>query len=218
MYYLSVTNSSKQIEILLLIENTVRNKINMYLVNILVCFSNQGREVAKFGHTKSQGLVGTSLFKLTLSIPSPPSKEVRCRFTSYTMFSLGNNYHFFASSLKLRLGTRRTAQLFIHSKTSGRARQQIESNPASKLVMLITNFRDEHRGGAQLRLGGGNIYHQLTLVRTCPPDCFCFDCEFWSVFYLVYEKKEMAEEIPTEVSVIIPSTALTEFGRVWKSL
>ena len=76
--------------------------------------------------------------------------------------------------------------------------------------MLITNFRDEHRGGAQLRLGGGNIYHQLTLVRTCPPDCFCLDCEFWSVFYLVYEKKEMAKEIPTEVSVIIPSTALTE--------
>lgn len=30
------------------------------------------------------------------------------------------------------------------------------------------------------------------------------------MFYLVCEKKQMAEEIFTEVSVLIPSTALTE--------
>lgn len=66
--------------------------------------------------------------------------------------------------------------------------------------MLISNFRDEHRGLSSASEVG------ISSSDTCPH----FDCEFCYVFYLVYEKKQMAEEILTELSVLIPLTALTE--------
>ena len=54
------------------------------------------------------------------------------------------------------------SNLFIQSETSASTHKYSESNRASKYVMLLSNFRDKHRGPSPVSEVG--FCHQMVLV------------------------------------------------------
>ena len=62
----------------------------------------------------------------------------------------------------LRGSTQRVSESFIQSETSASTHEFSESNRASKYVMLLGNFGDEHRGLSPVLEAG--FRHQLVLI------------------------------------------------------
>ena len=57
--------------------------------------------------------------------------------------------------------------------------ETIFKKPLSKAPRRLQRMMLQLLLRAHFCLGGDNIHHQLALVCTCPPDCHCFDYEFY---------------------------------------